>query len=256
MQEKDRHEVVLLIFWSRGQTADILYVAISCAHLVEVFVFDCSSRQANRDMNFCNSDLERGGSKTHESWFSAFWRARKNIFEDLKGTKILRSLNICAERQTWMPALLVLVYRVKTVSLESYFEFCVGQEEEHMWAWRWWLREQRWEHMFLNICIFRRARKGISKDPSRRETSSQEDWYWEKQTTWLLVLRLLSVESIDYFFRYVRGWLSSRQEKRPKGRNLCFRRAKNRPHVSSCSSILARQKTYIQWSRRKRDIEI
>lgn len=155
-----------------------------------------------------------------------------------------------------MSALLVLVYRVKTISLESYFEFRVGQEEEHMWAWRWWLREKRRKHMFLDICIFGRARKGIFKDPLRRERLSQEDWYWEKQTTCRPIVKLLSVESIDFFFRYVRGWLSSRQEKRPKGRNLGFRRAKNRPHVSSCSSILARQKTYIQWSRRTRDIEI
>ena len=64
MQEKDRHEVMLLIFWSRRQTADILYVAI-CAHLVEVSVFDCSPGQANRDMNFCNSDFERGEGGTH-----------------------------------------------------------------------------------------------------------------------------------------------------------------------------------------------
>lgn len=52
MQEKDRYGEASLIFWTRGQTADILYVAISCAHVVMVFVLDCSPGKQTETRTF------------------------------------------------------------------------------------------------------------------------------------------------------------------------------------------------------------
>jgi hypothetical protein len=86
-----------------------------------VFVLECLSGKAERGIDLCSVDFERGEREKHTVAVVVFWQARNHIFEDLKRGKVLKCLYSSTERQTtYTCPCLLLVYRAKMIFPERY----------------------------------------------------------------------------------------------------------------------------------------
>jgi hypothetical protein len=114
-----------------GAEGRLHQVGNACAHVVMVFVFECLSGKAERDIDFRIVDFERGEREAYAVAVYVFWRARKHIFEDLrkKGTEVLRFWYREADNMSMSLLIFGVESKDDFSSETTYFELYVGQEK-------------------------------------------------------------------------------------------------------------------------------